>query len=236
MACARGVRIAPGSSCLPGDGVVTPLWHTSVQIRGSREEALHDVQETAFRLDGHHGIDGAARNDHGLSAGAHGVHRDRLRCNSAQRIRSVPTLSRCCIVVIVTAIALAGCFTAVAQEPPGGVRQLVPSLAGDGVDRQAVTSALGRPWRSFEGGRICVYRIMRTTDGVSVATPDERVFAYSSDIGRTTSLTLWTIYGAVRGSQETIDRTRIESMFDEHGVVRSSHTERTSSDRPERRE
>jgi len=84
----------------------------------------------------------------------------------------VPTLSRCCIVVIVTAIALAGCFTAVAQEPPGVVRQLVPSLAGDGVDRQAVTSALGRPWRSFEGGRICVYRIVRTTDGVSVATRD----------------------------------------------------------------
>ena len=125
-----------------------------------------------LRLDGHHGIDGAARNDHGLSAGAHGVHRDRLRCNSAQRIRLVPTLSRCCIVVIVTAIALAGCFTAVAQEPPGVVRQLVPSLAGDGVDRQAVTSALGRPWRSFEGGRICVYRIVRTTDGVSVATRD----------------------------------------------------------------
>ena len=67
---------------------------------------------------------------HPLSAGAHGVHRDRLRCNSAQRIRLVPTLSRCCIVVIVTAIALAGCFTAVAQEPPGVVRQLVPSPQG----------------------------------------------------------------------------------------------------------
>ena len=110
---------------------------------------------------------------------------------------------------------------------------MIPSLRSERLTPKVVTPGSAR---FIHVGITARGDVLHALGAPDYATPDERVFAYSSAIGRTTSVMLWTIYGAVRGSQERIDRTRIEITFDEHGVVRSSHTERTSSDRPERRE
>src|SRR6267142_447424 len=92
---------------------------------------------------------------------------------------------------------------------------MVPGLRSARLTPKIVTPASAR---FIHVGITARGDVLHALGAPDYATPDERVFAYSSAIGRTTSLMLWTIYGAVRGSQERIDRTRIDITFDEHGV------------------